>query len=192
MAKAVPLVLGLAWEILMGVSSLGGRPIYAAAPELSYQEFDQTPGNGWRTLVDNRRFAEAGRMIESYLAEQAKLTSSEKANLHFHAAQCFAMEGSKTDITSALVHLRYARIHPESADSPIRWNDYVTATEAFLMSDLPLLRASRARIASGPRLNGEVVNLDVVDRLIAKFGESYATAYRADRSAGRESRNGMR
>lgn len=62
-----------------------------------------------------------------------------------------------------------------------------------VLSDRLLVAStSRARIASGPRLNGEVVNLDVVDRLVAKFGESYVTAYRADRSAGWESRDAVR
>lgn len=162
----------------------------------SYHDFDQMPGKGWRALADQKRFTEAARMIECFLAKQAKLTTREKANLHFHAAQCLAIEGSAQSIAGALVHLKDSRANPELPESSTpqkdqlavigvsqQWNDYVEATEAFLKGDLPTLKASRERMASGLKINGEVVNLDVVDRLIAKFGKSYAEAYLTDANA---------
>ena len=60
---------------------------------------------------------------------------------------------------------------------PVRWNDYVSANEAFLRGDLDALKAARERIAAGPKLNGVPANLDVVDRLIARFGKPYRNAY---------------
>ncbi|MBC7817901.1 MAG: hypothetical protein IAG10_13500 [Planctomycetaceae bacterium] len=167
--------------LMMFVSSLTafGSDDFAALP--SYEEFDQTPGKGWRALADQKRFNEAAWSIQTYLAGHKELKVREKANLHFHAAQCLAIEGSPKSIATALAHLQDARVNPESADSHVRWNDYVAATEAFLKGDLSSLKAARARIAEGPKWNGEVANLDVVDRLVAKFGKPYADAYLDDR-----------
>jgi hypothetical protein len=160
----------------MGWLSL--RALAAGPDRSSYQEFDQTPGQGWRALSDRKEFIPAARLIADYLAKNPGLKVHEKANLHFHAAQCLALDGSAASITAALAHLRESRVLPEPANSPVRWNDYVTATEAFLKGDLPELKAARARIAEGPKgADGEVANLSVVDRLIAKFGQPYAEAY---------------
>ena len=142
-----------------------------------YQDFDQSLGHGWRALADQKRFVEAARLIEAFLGEHPELEARNRANLDFHAAQCLAFEGSAASIAEALAHLRDSHVNPEPPELPIRWNDYVTATEAFLKGDLPVLKAARDRIAAGPKWNGELVNLEVVDKLISKFGKSYAEAY---------------
>src|SRR6187397_959908 len=73
----------------------------------SYRDFDQTPAKGWRALADQKRFVEAARLIEAYLGVEAR----NGANLHFHAAQCLAFEGSASSITSALAHLRDSHVN---------------------------------------------------------------------------------
>lgn len=72
--------------------------------------------------------------------------------------------------------------------------DYALATVAFLNNDRPALEAARARMAALPmppefvqaaerfkatygRELAWPLNLDVVDRLIACFGEPYSKAY---------------
>lgn len=152
----------------------------AAMTLLGYQEFDQKPGRGWRALADQKRFADAGKVIENYLARRSDMNAQDRANLHFHAAQCLAIEGRPASIQTALAHLKDARVQPEPTNSPMRWNDYVAATEAFLRSDRAALQAARERIADGPKLDSVAANLDVVDRLIANFGKSYTEAYGGD------------
>jgi hypothetical protein len=147
------------------------------ALELSYRQFDQTPHSGWRVLAqDEKRFREAAALIEAYLLHDG-LDASERVNLHFHAAQCLASAGDAKSVLDALGHLKQARYTAEPPDAPLRWNDYVGATEAFLKGDLDALKAARERIAAGPKLNGMPANLDVVDRLIARFGQPYRQAY---------------
>lgn len=175
------------------VLSYHERPTAARAPDLvsdwipappvkgpaasPVEQFDQTPGAGWRALTDQKRYADAASLIESFLVKHPELAAREKANLHFHAAQCLAFDGQAASLESARAHLREARVDPEPSDSPVRWNDYVAATQAFLAGDLPALKAARERIAAGPKVNGAAANLDVVDRMIASFGKSYREAY---------------
>jgi hypothetical protein len=156
-----------------------GEPT-AAALALSYKQFDQTPHSGWRVLAqDGELFREAAALIEAYLA-RVKLDPSEQINLHFHAAQCLAFAGDTKSVLDALGHLKQARHATEPPDAPLCWNEYVNATEAFLRGDLDALKAARELIAIGPKLNGIAANLDVVDRLIARFGQPYREAYSAE------------
>ncbi len=149
----------------------------SAVLNLSYQQFDQTPHSGWRVLAqDEKRFREAAALIEAYLLHDG-LDSDERVNLHFHAAQCLAFAGDAKSVLDALGHMKQARHAAEPPDAPLRWNDYVGATEAFLKGDLDALKAARERIAAGPKPNGVSANLDVVDRLIARFGQPYRQAY---------------
>jgi hypothetical protein len=143
-----------------------------------YDGFDQRPGRGWRAYADQGRHREAAEFIERYLAGQGGLEDWQKVNLHFHAAQCHALSGEPAGVDKALAHLQHARHKSEYPESPVRWNDYVDATEAFLRSDLKALKAARARIAAGPKTDGKAPNLDVVDRLIERFGKPYAEAYK--------------
>jgi hypothetical protein len=141
---------------------------------LSYQEFDQTPHSGWRVLAqDEKRYVEAATLIEAYLDQHSELDRFQRVNLHWHAAQVLAIAGATTP---ALKHMESARLNPEPTKSPVRWNDYVEATTAFLRGDRAGLVAARDRIAE--HSPGDA-NLPVVDSLLEHFGMPYATAYRA-------------
>ncbi|MCI0537500.1 MAG: protein kinase [Verrucomicrobiales bacterium] len=155
----------------------------ASVESPSYQQFDQTPGQGWRALAEQRRFVEAAQMIENYLTNQTNLAMPARANLHFHAAQCLAFTGDAKTVLDALGHLKKARHSDWSPDDPVKWNDYVAATEAFLKGDLAALKTARQQIAAGPKLNGKPANLDMVDRLIANFGKPYVEVYGTDATA---------
>ncbi len=77
------------------------------------------------------------------------------------------------------VRIKYtpsARLDPEPLASPVRWNDYVTATVAFLQRDKAKLLAARTLIVEH---KPDDPNLSIVDSLIEHFDEPYSTAYRA-------------
>ncbi len=152
-------------------------PSPTALLDLSYQEFDQTPAGGWRSLAaDKSRRTEAAALIETYLSKHGEtgLDRFQRANLHWHAAQLLAFAG---ETEKALGHIPKARLEPEPTGSPLSWNDYVAATEAFLSGDSEKLKAARGRMA---RQKPDDPNLPIVDSLIAHFGEPYATAYGAE------------
>ncbi|MCB1278384.1 serine/threonine-protein kinase [Prosthecobacter sp.] len=142
--------------------------------QLSWHEFDQTKGKYWRELADARRFREAAVLIEKMLGLHPELDPVNASNLHFHAAQCWAMSDNKEQ---ALKHLKLAR-HPSETTGGLRWNDYVEGTEAFLRGDKPGLLKAHENVAKGNPINQP--NLAVLDRLIANFGKPYAEAYETD------------
>ncbi|NJM54833.1 MAG: hypothetical protein HC841_01880 [Verrucomicrobiae bacterium] len=62
---------------------------------MSYTQFDQTPGSGWRTLADAGYFARAAQQIESFLASRTDLTQDQQVNLHFHAARASPLPATR-------------------------------------------------------------------------------------------------
>lgn len=132
-------------------------------------------GTSWRALESRGEYRAAAQLLAAYATRHAgSLAEADRVLLHFHAAQEFAFAG---DGTEALQHLARARYAVEPSSFPMRWNDYVAATEAFLRRDRAGLLAARERIASGPKWNGEILTLNVVDSLIEHFGEPYLAAY---------------
>src|SRR5277367_133361 len=109
-----------------------------AALNLDYTKFDQTPHSGWRALSEQGHLRESAALIEAYLGKHTKLDDSQKVALHFHAAQALGLAG---DNAAALKHLASARQktdypgYPDIQRTMESWNDYVSATEAFLQHD---------------------------------------------------------
>ena len=162
--------------IAIGLSALvlqaGAAEATLAALDLPYQKFDQTPHSGWRLLAqDQKRFREAAALIDDYLTRHSDLNRFERSTLHWHALQCLAMGG---ETAAALKHLASSRLDPEPPDSPIRWNDYVDATGAFLNHNRAKLLAARRRMATS---KPDDANLHIVDSFIAHFNEPYSKAY---------------
>jgi hypothetical protein len=94
--------------------------------------------------------------------------------LHFHAAQLFGFVG---ETSQALHHLKRAGVPDGSPNFPTRWNDYVTATKAFLKRDHKELLAAREGMARHSLTAQDRTYLGVVDLLISRFSDSYASAY---------------
>jgi tetratricopeptide (TPR) repeat protein len=149
---------------------------------LSWQTFDQTPGQYWRQLADVRRYREAAELIERYLALHPELAEGAQqingANLHFHAAQCHAFAKNKD---KALAHLEKA-LHrlPLSDEDSLRWNCYVNGTASFLLGDHERMISAYVSLATQTTFSDP--NLITLDRLLAGFGKPYAEAYEANES----------
>ena len=143
--------------------------------QVSYQDFDQRPGGGWRRFADKEKYLEAAKLIDRYEKEREGLEEWQRVNLRFHAGQMYAFADRNKQ---AIARFKKAFLPKEPADSPIRWSAYVKATIAFLERDREKLAELRAEIAKGPKFQGVVPNLDVVDRLIKNFNDPYSVAYR--------------
>lgn len=137
--------------------------------KLGYWDFDQTP-KGWRSItdkpdVDKGDFLSAAKLLDLYYKHRQDLKQSQLAIVAFHAGQNYAFAGFYDD---AIVRFKQS-FQKQEPD----WNAYVHATIAFLKRDKTELLVQRKKLASPP---GQM-NLNVVDRLIENFDETYSNAY---------------
>ena len=131
---------------------------------LSYDEFDQTYGSGFRVLYDRGDYFQGAVLIEDYLQAHPKLTAHQQKLLHLHAAQLFALAGRNA---RAIAHLDQAVCSGTVQEPWPNWNDNLAATKAFLAQDRTGLLAARDRITAA-RLSQHV------DNLVENLGSSYA------------------
>jgi hypothetical protein len=137
---------------------------------LAYEEFDQTPGRGFRVLAMNGCSTAAADLIEAYIA----INEASQRSLRWHVAQLRATAG---DYPRAIASARQALSDAEDFTiRPLRWNDYVLATIAFLERDREALVRHRDRVAEGKEHPGNAMNLRLLDALVRHFDESYAYA----------------
>jgi len=166
--KIIALTLALAGGLLVGCATSGSFN-RAAALSLPYDQFDQTFGSGWRPLFDQRDYGTAAGLIEDYLRGHHDLSPGQQKFLHLHAAMLFALEG---ETARAVQHLDQATTSSSLPELWPNWNDYVTATRAFLVHDRTGLEAARDRCAAS-----HSPQLAQVDRMVQVFGSSYADWY---------------
>ncbi|RFF31201.1 hypothetical protein DZC52_05110 [Wenzhouxiangella sediminis] len=138
---------------------------------LSYQEFDQTMGSGFRALAQAGCERRAADLIEAYI----EATGAEQSSLRWHIAQLRASHGDNAEA------IRYARAslreNEDLSEHPLRWNDYVLATIAFLEKNREALIDHRERVAEGvDEHRGNAMNLRLLDAMIEHFGASYSDA----------------
>lgn len=167
--------------VLLGQAQAGPPCAYdrARMMSLDQQAFDQDLDGGWRPLAsrDGCRLV-AADLIRDY----REARRSEDRILYWHEGQLRALDG-QTEAAKAL--LERAR---RQDDDPIGWNHYVDATIAFLNKDRLALLAARERLARQPRpeafpsqdSQGRPIswplNLRIVDRFLACFGQPYSDA----------------
>lgn len=138
--------------------------------KLSYQEFDQTMNSGFRVLAAAGCDKQAADLIEEYI----RVTGATQNSLRWHAAQLRATQG---DYAEAIKFARTCLNEKEDFSAhPLRWNDYVLATIAFLQHDRPTLQQYRDRIAQGKDYKGNAINLRLVDSLLRNFDQDYKYA----------------
>jgi hypothetical protein len=104
---------------------------------------------------------EAADLILVYMRANKDFTSA----LTWHVAQQRALQGKN------VMAAQYARMTlkemEDFATQPLRWNDYVLATIAFLEHDLAKLKRHRNKVAEAKEsFWGNEMNLKVLDKLV--------------------------
>jgi tetratricopeptide (TPR) repeat protein len=144
--------------------------------KLSFQEFDQMSGAGWRPLADAGKYHEAAALIVRYMAE-VENPKPYLTILNFHAGQCYAM-ANEIDEAVRRFERSFQEEAPESYEQLAKqWNAYVRGTIAFLKGNRPELERYRNEVAAGPEGPMKSSNVPALDRLIAGFGKGYLEAY---------------
>ena len=95
--------------------------------------------------------------------------------MRWHIAQIRAISGDTAEA------IKYANsvlvVHEDFTKNPLRWNDYVLATIAFLRRDRRVLIAHRDEVARGKAdYAGNALNLKLLDSLSTNFDASYKFA----------------
>lgn len=139
--------------------------------DLPYQEFDQTLGKGMRSLASLGCAKETADLILVYMQKNNNFTRS----LTWHVAQQRALQG---DNVVAAQYAKMALLPQEDFSSnPLRWNDFVFATIAFLEKDLSRFKSHRNKVAEGKaEFFGNALNLKLLDKLLLNFDLGYKDA----------------
>lgn len=141
--------------------------------ELPWQTFDQTEGQGFRVLAAAGCSREAGDLLEAWLAKRQR----EQRSVLWHLAQ---QRAEQDDRPAAIQAARQSLSADETAEAPLRWNDYVLATIAFLERDRTAFDRHRNAVAAAvERHAGNALNLKLLDRLGQHFELSYLGAQKA-------------
>lgn len=191
------MIIAMLSAVAAAAPSITAQPAAPAAPtcavdtarmiQLTYEDFDQNPSKGWRSVSRRPecRVAAADLIREYRTANWGKLLPHQLHLNYWHEGQLRAF-GAQVD---RAIPLLLAGANPDSIDG---FPHYAMATVAFLQRDLAALRAARVRLAALPeatwfkeaKTRGQIgkdmkwpPNLDVVDGLIACFDKPYSEAY---------------
>jgi hypothetical protein len=141
----VPLRLGVLIGVaacLVGCVSQPQDPACEALLSLPWEQFDQTPNSGWRTLAftdrgARRDYRAAADLIEIYLSQHQELKAQQRAVSRFHVGQLLALDGRTK---AGVANMKQALVPENTPDlpadwNPAAWNVMVSATIAFLTGD---------------------------------------------------------
>jgi hypothetical protein len=141
--------------------------------DLSYKEFDQTMGKGFRELLKEGLSCEkeAAMLIENYI----EVNNATENSLRWHVAQGWANYG---DYQKSIKWSKTVLLEDEDfSKRELRWNDFVLANIAFFEQDKEQLIKHRDVIAAAKEKHfGNQLNLKYLNSLITHFDKSFKYA----------------
>jgi len=135
---------------LAGCTSEAEPPVDEDLMTLSWREFDQTMGGGWRAIADRGEYRLAALTIEAYQERNPETEPGKMAYMHFHCAQLWAFQ---EEWEKSIAHLDQAFVDEFPEGFPSTWNQLVGATRAFLQEDMDEYEKARAEINAMPNLS---------------------------------------
>jgi hypothetical protein len=142
---------------------------------LTWEDFDQSPTSGWRPLAESGDFAEAARMIETYLDHHHDLQPAQLGYSRFHAGQLWAMHG---DTDRALGFIDQATVVDMPPEFPQSFNSLVLGTQSLQRDDIATVRTARDEVAAMPDLTSRDREfLEALDLLANSEGLTYQELY---------------
>lgn len=138
---------------------------------LSYEEFDQTLGKGMRTLANAGCAKETADLIIAYIQKNNDTHNS----LIWHVAQQRALQDDREE---AIRYAKLALLKMENYDqNPLRWNDFVLATIAFLEKDRKSFDRHKAQVENAKGAHfGNALNFELLEKLSLNFEKNYKDA----------------
>lgn len=157
--RILVLALGCLCAVGAGCSSEPEPKVDEKLMDLTWREFDQTPGGGWRAIADSGQYRLAARTIETYLVRHPEEEPGKRAYMRYHAGVLWAIEGDR-EKTLALWDSCYVTEFPKGF--PVSWNYMVGAESAFLRNDRAEFERIRAELS-------EQTNLATRDSMFLDF-----------------------
>ncbi len=143
-------------------------------PAQSWQEFDQSPEQGWRSLDAMGCRAESVRLIQRFIA----IESSRLNTVRWHLAQNLALLGRTAEsLDAARQTLMPADEAASAAAAGFDWNAYVLGTMAFLEGRFDELPALIERLERHPNNRANAL---ILRRLRHCAGKSYQEALESE------------
>lgn len=174
--------VGLLSVLLSASPAIDCDARYAALADsslsLDYQQFDQTPGSGFRVLAEASCPRQAADLIEHYRAH----THATQRSLIWHVAQ---LRGEAGQTEEAIVAARASLADDEAANAAFRWNAHVRAYLAFLQNDRAGFDIALAELrAHESAHDGNAINAGFWLKLAPYFSQGYREAGRQARQSG--------
>lgn len=141
---------------------------------MKYQEFDQTPGGGFRELYSNGCYLSAAILIDAWhLNNLNTLSPIESSASYFHAGQNYAYQGSKFYLI-AIKHFQLALLIDEVSIQKYKfWNPFVNGTIAFFKKDKADLIKNLNVLKMLPNDNKEMTFIVALESLLKDFDKPY-------------------
>ena len=128
---------------LAGCASKAEPPIDEDLMTLTWREFDQTMGGGWRAIADAGDHRLAARTIEAYIERNLDTEPGKMAYMHFHCAVGWAFE---SEWDRSIAHLDQAFVEEFPEGFPSTWNQLVGATRGILSEDMDAFEKARSEM----------------------------------------------
>ena len=142
---------------------------------LPYEEFDQTLGKGMRPLANAGCAKEAADLIVAYIEKNQDKHNS----LIWHVAQQRALADDRAE---AIKYAKLSLLKTEDYEkNPLRWNDFVLATIAFLEKDRTSFDMHKAQVGKAKDAYfGNQLNFKLLEKLSSNFEKNYKDAAAED------------
>ena len=127
--------------------------------KLTYQQFDQTEGSGFRPLAKQCK-TEAVQLVKDYI----KANNSQEDSLRWHIAQLLGELGNFDEA------IQYAQstIRTEESDG-FNWNDYGLGYIAYWQNDIKTLQKQIETLESASAHFGNVMNANLLKTFLEEL-----------------------
>ena len=151
----------------------------AANAKLSWDDFDQKgtlPSTG-RKLMERGCFEAAADAWADYMINGPVAAPNETRVMLWHLGQSLASAGDEKGAARVMAATRRADPSPPQT-GPLKWNEYVIGTWAFLIKDRALLDRMRDSVLAGAG-PGNRMNGNVLASMARCFHRPYAQVFEA-------------
>jgi hypothetical protein len=135
----------------------------AALSTITLDQFDRTPGRGWRVLNDAKCYSQAEELLNQYL-----LNHEPQSSLYLHLGQIQLREEKRTAAAS-----NFRKALREGGSGEFKFNDFSLALAAYAEQDRIAFEKHTAIVAAHTANFGNRQNMNLLNALADNFTKKY-------------------